>query len=729
MQLVKPGRRQVLAPKASGRRGGGSWIHRVHQIGKSSRSITVERPIKHDPLVSLGLWPKDTTWGGQNPMTHSLESVDSVWFESFRTSTLPVIMQKWRQKDTVQVMRYYLDLPSGRDDTNEQFVGLQADDTARLFRNVMLFCLKYRKKQALMLLLATYKGRKFRPPRYMIADSLNSLARHFLFRVPHPNPIAVDAIFFLTCKFIEGASDQEQEFVVDQQLIYNLVQSIDDSRVLSLYWLLSANKAVLHAHTMLHFLDRFVEVGKFKLAMELLGTIVKTGIDLSFEQILMACTKLLRARADAGSEFKREMEYTVRSNILTQILKMGVRPNIPVFNTILLNAGEGGDFDSAWHMYNLLVAKESALKPDAITFCVLLKGAKLSDDSSNIEMVIREIQKNGKALENLRVINDVLHAISLISPGDEFGAMLDFYKQHCDLRPLQEISLLGDEIQAPSGEESQGLWPSRMILGQMMVAYIKLHQGSPSLIHTYERYYQGVKENHPVIAPLAERDAVANAFIMAFGTEPDTLQHCTAVVKHMLEFSSPKFATSYNVAHTAPTVKTWSILIAAFFSRGQRRAAEKVLDTMRKRGVECNEVTWNILIKGYASSQDVNAVADTVKRREAAGFEYDDYTAKALGILWRQDLLISALDRNKEEPPLENENMTSKLTLPSLSSEWEYEAYTNLQWESGTSNPESQARRYWEAKCQEQLGIEFEKPSESLDETVMGVLDEPLTNL
>ena len=687
----------------------------VYQVKKPLRSIALERPIKRLLSVSLGPWPKNTKWHSQNPITHTLEDIDRVWLSSFRTLKMPPEMQVWTYQDVAQFLRYFLDLPSGRDHTNEKWVGLQGPDFAQLFRNVLLWCLKYRKKSALLLLLATFKGRKYRPPRYMISDSLHFLARYFLFNVSNPDPMAVDAIWFLTRKFIEGADDQEQEFAVDQQVIFNLLEHSDDARVVSLYWLLSTNKAVLHADTMLQFLNRFVDMGKIELSMKLLDTVAKTGHELYHVDVQMACVKLLRARSNA------QTEYAFRSNILKQILEMGVRPDIHMFNTILLNAGEGGDFDNAWRMYHL--AKGSALTPDPITFCVLLKGAKLSGDYSNLERVIREIQSNGKVLQDLRVVGDVLHAISLISPGDEFGAMLNFYKQHCDVRPLQELSLLGNETQVPPGGKSQGLRPTSTILNQMILAYIKIHEGSLDLMHIYERYYQGVKENHPLIAPLAVDDVVANAFITAFGKKSNTLQHCTTVVKHMIEFSSPNFATSYKVAYKAPTVQTWTILIATYFSWGQRRAAKKVLDMMLKRGIGGDKVTWNVLIKGYALSQDVNAVADTVKSMEAAGSETDDYTIKALGILWRQDLLARALDRSRTEIPI-NES-TIPASLPSLGPEEEFEAYTNDQWESRVSYSEGQVRRYWEAKVQEQVYPEFEKSSDSLGETVMGVIHDP----
>lgn len=593
--------------------------------------------VKRTHYVSFGLWPEYTSWSSPQSSTDSLEKITWDWTSNFRTLRVPEEMQGWTRLDTKQVIWYFLGLRSGRNRANKEWTGLQGYDDASLWQNVMLWCLKYRRKQALMLLLATFKGRKYRPPRYVVLDCLGFLARHFLFEVSNPNPLSINAIWLLTCKTIDGAGHQQQSFPVSQDLIYLVLQHSDDSRVLSFYDLLGSNKVVLHVNTILKFLDRFLDMGRINLSMRILRTITSTAFDLSWDCIQMACVKLLRARFDAQDE------YAVRSNILTQILEMGIRPKVPMMNAILLNAGEGGDFANAWQMYRL--ARENALVPDPITFGVLLKGAKLSGKISNLEMVIRDIQTNGKALQDLRLISDVLNAISLMSPGDSFGAMLDFYRRHCDLRPLQELSLCGGEIRAPPGANCSEIWPTVHILTQMILAYVKQNQGSLGLIHNYNLYYQHVKENHPLIAPLAKSDFVANSFILAFGKNPSTLQHCTTVVKHMLEFSSPNHVTSDSTQYAAPTVQTWSILAAAYFRNRQRRAAEKVLDMMRERGIQRDQVSWNTLVSGYAGLQDVDAAVDTVKRMEAVGFETDSYTTKGLGRLYPRGRLEKALEK------------------------------------------------------------------------------------
>lgn len=655
-------------------------------------------------FVSLGPWPKDTSWGSQQLTTHQLERLRWDWVSRFKTLEIPKEMETWTSRDTDQVVRYYMSFRSGQISAKQEPVILADDDADRLWRNVMLWCLKYRKRQALLLLLATLEGRKYRPPRYVVFDSLEFLARHFLFKVSNPNPTAIEAIWRLTCKFIDGARDQEQNFTIPQQLIYTVLQHSDDSRVLSFFWLLGLNKAVLEANTMLHFLDRFLDMGRINLSMRLLKTIINTGYDPIYDQVQMACVKLLRNRFDTPEE------YSIRTKILTLILEMGIRPSLPLFNTIILNAGEGGDFANAWQMYGL--AGENDLRPNSVTYIVLLKGAVLSREVSNIDLVFREIQFNGEVLKDLRLLSVVLNAISLKSPGDEFGAMLDFYKQHFDVRPLHDLSLLGDQTQPLPSAHSYGVLPDRRILAQMIVAYLKVHGGSRGLIHIYNRYYQHVVERHPLIASLAQGDEVPNAFILAFGKQPSTCRHCVTVIKHMHELFSQPLATSDTIAYAAPTAQTWSILAGAYFHNGQRRAAEKVLGMMGERGLEFDQVTWNVLISNLAGLQDAQATADAMKGMEAAGFEVDAYTVKGLGNLRMQDRLMHALERNIKKPSAIKGTLRG--ILPFMDSKEQHEASKTLEQESEDLNRANEVREYWEAKAQEQLDMELEDPSDGL---------------
>ena len=539
------------------------------------------------------------------------------------------------------------------------FAGLRVNRGFRnpelLWRDVMLWSLKYSREQALILLLATFKGSRYKPLRHIVGDCLNFLARHYLFKVTVPQPLAFNIIRYLTFQFIASARDGNQDTSMSEANLFLVLSRSDDAQALSLYEVLCSSKFFLHVDTMLHFLERLMDMGKLNLSLGLLSVICNSGFDLSKDQVQMACVKILRARLDSTEP------YAVQCAILTQMLEMGVRPKVHMFNVMLLNACEARDFDNAWKMYGM--GQKNGLVPDGITYCTLLKGAKLSNDLNNIQLVLGEVQSNAEWFgRHFRLVNDTLNVIGFISPGDQFGAMLEFYRQHCDLRPLRELGLCGDETQTPPGANTQGIWPSKQILGQMLIAYTRRHQGSAGLINVYDRYYHFIKDNHPLIAALAGHDYVANAFIMAFGKTSTTLQHCTTVVRHMLELSSATSVEADSIQYATPTAQTWSILVAAYFANKQRLAAEKVLNMMHERGIQENQVTWNIVVSGYGALQDVHAAVDAVKRMEAAGFEVDAYTTKGLSRIWKQEHLMDALKKTMEEESIEKENAELPVT-------------------------------------------------------------------
>ena len=569
------------------------------------------------------------------------------------------------------------------------------------WQDAMLWCMQNSPKRALTILLGTLKGREFRPPRYMVHDCLNFLARHYLAKptqaspnvspallnvdgadsdpswlnlngpqadlsvsesdqitskaapdVPQtdktifrPDPSALDAILRITYRFMEGDSPEELRlYSVSQDAMQLLLKHCDDAQALSLYETLVSNRADLYPNTMLHFLERFVHMGQLDLSLKILEKIgSRFPRSLAHDQTQMACVKLLRTR------WGTDAPYRIQSAILSQILEMGIRPNQQLCNVILLNMVEGYDFDTAWQMFD--IAKQShGFQTDSITYSILAKGAKLSKDSSILDKVLYDTEHEPE-LRSERLLTDILGAIGALSPDHEYSAMLDFYRHHFDLRPLQDLGILEMGVKAQRNSDLGSKWPSKYILGQMILAYNKSHSSSIDLMQRYNIYQKLVKEEHPLVAPLARDDYVANSFVMAFGQNKNTLPYCTTVLKHML--SPPSSPNS--LPYAAPTLQTWSILLAAYMRHRQKFAAEKVLKMMRGRGLKPDKVTWNTLIGGYSAMQDIDAAVGAIREMEAAGFESDSRTLKGLDRIWDRKGLLDMLKVSMEKAPVNEE--------------------------------------------------------------------------
>lgn len=656
-----------------------------HDQRASTRSL--QKYLDSPRLVSLGSWapsPEVRLEDAEcHPSYQNIDEIDFSWSTNIMRLEESPRLKVRRTRKLGQFLKRYTVL------LHRSWLYVPKRDRIHRWQDTMLWCMQKRPMRALAMLLATFRGRAFRPPRHMVQDCLQLLARHFLFDISKADPTAKYTIWRLTCKFMDGASPEElRSYAISQEVVQLLLKHCNNTLALALYKRLVSNRADLHVNTMLHFLARFVDMGKLHSSMELLEVITSrlvgtrssfaTGVDLSRRQIQAGCVKLLR------SQWGLEEPYPVQSKILTQMLEMGIRPDTAMYNAILLNMIEGRDFETAWQTYD--IARQSFhFATDAITYGVLAKGAKLSGDPSILEKVLRDVNENrSMLLGNPRLMNSILDAICHISPGDKFAAMLDFYKQHLDLRPLQELGLCGPEIEAPNHANVAEQWPTKHTLGQMILVYNKTDLSPDALVHRYNLYLDFVQRQHPLIAPLAQDDYVANSFIMAFGRCSDTLQYCTSVVKEML--SPPSLVDS--PPHATPTVRTWSILLSVYLRHQQSQAAEKVVAMMRARGLQPDVVTWNNIITGYAAMQDVAGAVSGMRRMEAEGHQLNTRTLKGLGRLRDRATLLGLLEESLDSP--------ADVELKKLAKPEEVEAMAEG-WEANVSSRNWEIQRYLES--------------------------------
>ena len=416
-----------------------------------------------------------------------------------------------------------------------------------MWGDIMLWCLHNSSYRALRLLNTTICGGSLKPPRYVANDCLTYLAQHFLRRNKKPDRNVLHAFWDTIRMFLDSSSNTiEQAQTIDDSVIYLLLRHSNDERARTLLELCMTSNVSLHVNTLLHFLDRSIKWGTLSLSIRLLQRIVKSGFDPSSDQVQSACVKIIRTHITG------DIGYRVQTKIVTQLLEMGIVPKIAMTNAILLNAGEAGDFKTAWHIYR--VAKANRLAPNSVTYGVLLKGAKLSGDydaiRDAIKKVIREVLNDPPAMQDLRLLHDVMAAITFQrlqrhKPQFTFQQMLELYKRYCSLAPLRDLRICGPaESQLPPEATIKVQWPSSQILGQMVAFFAYMHRGEDVLIEVYNRYYAMVLEGHPLVARLAQDDFTANAFTKAFGYRSQTLKHCTTVLKHMLEDPSSSNSTT-----------------------------------------------------------------------------------------------------------------------------------------------------------------------------------------
>ncbi|KAI9701521.1 MAG: hypothetical protein M1836_001577 [Candelina mexicana] len=518
-----------------------------------------------------------------------------------------------------------------------------------VWRNVMLWALQSSPPLALNILEATYTLTPL--PSYFVADSLEYISNYFLSKTEDHDSKAIDNLHRVTRLVVGRRSSLAS--CISQRTIYLLLKYSTKEQALALFDDFASHGA-LHHNTSLHFADFMARHGEHNLAFRVVKSLFESGINLSDLQIMSVCATILRSSAANGRG------YAESTALLSQMLMMGLRPTLRLCNVILLIAVEGGDHETAFKVFSTI--KANGLEPDAYTYSILLKGAELTSNTETIHDIINLARTSENAMSNAHVLSQIILHVRRTQPYESaFHTMLLLYKKYFDTQPLLDLGLKFEQMHE-STEFLERKSQSPTTLGLMITAFLERCRDPNIVKGLYEKFRRQAEAGHPNIAPLIESLHACNAFILAFGRSQATLHLCTTVIGDMLR-PLPRVVintkTGKPIQQAQPNVQTWSILLKAFLDHRQSAAAEKILNMMKKRGIEPNQVTWNTLINGYSRMQDIDAAVGTMKRMEMEGWEFDDYTLKGLGKLRDRQNLMAAFERVEAK---QHEEMSPKGT-------------------------------------------------------------------
>ncbi|KAL8728960.1 MAG: hypothetical protein Q9166_005055 [cf. Caloplaca sp. 2 TL-2023] len=609
--------------------------------GKNLQPFTTEHVDgqAYTVFVSIASWKRSkATWNKRN----TLEALSSQWTQRFAqiynghtdnvpSSALPtsLVLDILNEDKCNLVQRW-----------EQVITGLPLQKRHLLWEEVMLWALQYRIDKATIFLDATISDPTVAALRHAVEDALK-----YIVSVSLDGQVAsletINKVHQLLCDFAKASMLREDcTYSISQKTVYLVMRYSNDHQARFLYKVLLHSRLNVHPHSLTHFMDRFTRMGRPDLAMDVLRRIAASGANVSYDTVQYSCMTLLRTRFDEAEWYK------VQSHLVTEMLELGIRPGIPMLNAMILNAVEAYDFQTAQAIFE--TARIHGIRRDTITYSILLKGALQSLDESLIEKIMQMAEEDGTLPRNNELVFSLivtllqmarLNDTNIVTSAHRYRVMLRIYSRYCNILPLRELGIDAgrDEDVVTAGIVSE---PSPKLLSVMVVSYIRL-LGRPDLVKPlYHRYHSYVEENHHVIAPTAETDHLANAFLLCLGRNKTTFKTCPMILRNMLE---PSPTISVEVAK--PTVKTWSIVASSYFFLGQRAAGEKVIQMMREKGVDPNQVTWNTIISGYAGMQDASGVVNAMKGMESAGFEANSYTLKALARIQDRSQLLDALRR------------------------------------------------------------------------------------
>lgn len=517
-------------------------------------------------------------------------------------------------------------------------IGLPLPKRRLVWQEVMLWALQHQIGKAITFLDATLSDSTMPALRHAVEDSLKHIVSVSL-QGPTPDLETKNNMHRLLCVFAEASMLRNDcTYSISQKIVYMVVRHSDNHQVRVLYDVLLNTRLDIHPHSLTHFMNRFTRMGRPDLAMHVLRRIAVSGADVSYETVQYSCMALLRTRWN-------EIEwYKIQSYLVTEMLELGIRPGIHMLNAMILNAVEAGDYQTAQAMFE--TARIHRIRRNTITYSILLKGAVHNSDDALIERIMHMAEEDGALPKNNELVFSLVLALlqiarendtNILTSATRYRAILRVYTRYCDISPLQQ---LGIHVDMDEKSEKAGIVssPSPKVLSIMMAAYIRFIGNSDLVRLLYNRYQELVAQNHDLIAPTAATVHLANAFLFSLGRHSATFKLCPIILRNMLE---PPATTTVKVAQ--PTVRTWSIAARAYFFHGKRTAGEKIIEMMRERGIPPNLVTWNTILSGLASLQDAFGVVKAMKGMEAAGFESDSETLKALARIRDRNQLLDAL--------------------------------------------------------------------------------------
>ncbi|KAL8701740.1 MAG: hypothetical protein Q9201_004743 [Fulgogasparrea decipioides] len=521
------------------------------------------------------------------------------------------------------------------------FVQLRPRLRPLLWQDVMLWALENDIDKAFTFLDATISEPLIMAPRYAVEDALLYVISAYSQSQTAEQSIWNKLHRLVRSYVAESMLSDGRISSMPQKVVYLLLQHSDDVRVQALYETLFTFRSHLLPYTLTHFMDRFTQMGRPDLAMDALRSIKASPHDVHYQVVRFSCTILLRKRFDAAEW------YRIQSQLATEILELGIRPNMAMLNALILNAVEAHDYQTAQAIFE--TARLHGIRRDTITYSILLKGAYQNLDESLVETIMQTAEADGALPRNNQLVSCLVATILKISqnkdPGvvsraSRYRAMCRVYARYCDTQPLRELGIYvdSDESIDTVGSISQ---PSPQLLSIMILGYISLFGRHEDIQDLYHRYQDHIAQDHHLIASTAATDHLANAFLLRLGRNKSTFMMSSLVLRNMLE---PPASSAVKIAR--PTVQTWSIVAHSYFSNGQRAAGERIIQMMQEKGLRLNKVTWNTIIAGYARMQDAFAAVDAMRDMENARFPVDSYTLKALSQIKDRGRLLDALRKS-----------------------------------------------------------------------------------
>jgi pentatricopeptide repeat protein len=435
--------------------------------------------------------------------------------------------------------------------------------------------------------------------------------------------------------------------ICSQDLLHNIASfgRVDDIK--KNFDLLAEHRTFMVYDTLLHFANAFGEAGELQYALRSLDQLEQRyhsaawRVVVERKRLRWTCALILR------KSMQQAKSYHETPEIVETFVDMGIKMDTLLYNIVIQNAMEAGDYSTAFKVYNAL--EGNGLKPDKYTYSILLHGCTLQDNPAMFSEFADHCSVVAKELQDSWLATDYLYYLSIRhqdSADNEYTSSLLWraYLEHFSAAPLKSLinhsrPKLRNAIEAQDvSADSVLMSPTSMALYLMLQVEIKSAQlvGNQRVMNLYQHFKLLVSEESNLnLHKLAQQPIIWNTFLLAF-CKQQQFADAGQVIKTMTK-SGPQ-----------PNIYTWNIFMQAFFKTGQVQAAGRVFDIIRDKGIKADQYTYGILMRGYAKAQLVERIGDSMQHVDEEQ-EMDPDLLRALATVVNREQLMNTMEKSRAE--------------------------------------------------------------------------------
>ncbi|KAF2185632.1 hypothetical protein K469DRAFT_707861 [Zopfia rhizophila CBS 207.26] len=555
----------------------------------------------------LKLSESDRQSNRRRMLIHCFAALDRKVYPGVRTSSHPLKLRH-SPRSKKWVFNLFEDTSSAND-MWERWMEFDEETRNKSWRYILYFLLDRNPPQALefLHLIRHDPLPAVHNSPETVADALEHLSRCYRSAStrgkPYPNTKDFIPLF---CYLFEHQLCEYRE-ICTQDLLFNLVGLASGEALKDVFDLLEEKQAYLHFNTLLHYANAFGEAGDYEQGLYLLRKIVKMPdakrAIVDPKRFRRSCALVLRKSVVKGKN------YHMTSEIVARLLDLGAKLDILLYNVIIHNAMDAGDYPTAFRVYNLL--EDNGVKPDKFTYSILLYGCTTADNPGMFHEFAEHCAVMAKELKDPWLAADFLYYLYIRHSKDEMppqqlsDILLHAYAQFFTHVPLQPFGI--PQSTRPQDSEPLNFDPPPVAMFIMLSMEVKLALSisNTHVWHLFQRFKSLEQQNkHLVLHELSKTPHIYNVFLLAF-CKNGQFANASKLITDMTE-GSPQYIAK-------PGVITWTIFMHGFFKHRQPQAAERVFEIMRSRGVEPDQVTWQTMLVGYARAQMAGKVGEVME--------------------------------------------------------------------------------------------------------------------